>query len=116
MLQMPQQLLNELIQYHWPGNIRELEHIVQRSILLTTGQTIEKIQLPSLKMTAAPSHNEAIGIKTIDVNERDHILNILKYCKGRISGTGGAADLLGVPPTTLHSKMQRLGIKKDHIG
>jgi transcriptional regulator of acetoin/glycerol metabolism len=116
MLQMPQQLLNELIQYHWPGNIRELEHIVQRSILLTTGQTIQKIQLPSLKMNAAPSHKEAIGIKTIDVNERDHILNILKYCKGRISGTGGAADLLGVPPTTLHSKMQRLGIKKEHIG
>jgi transcriptional regulator with GAF, ATPase, and Fis domain len=49
---------------------------------------------------------------TIDENERDHILAVLKKCNGRIWGYGGAAELLGVPPTTLNSKMKKLGIKR----
>ena len=54
-------------------------------------------------------------IKTIDENERDHILCMLKFCKGRISGEGGAAEILGVPPSTLTSKIKRLGIRREHL-
>jgi transcriptional regulator with GAF, ATPase, and Fis domain len=106
--------MQELLQYNWPGNIRELEHLIERSILLASGDTIQQIQLPSPSSNKTLPDKADMVIKTIDVNERDHILSILKYCKGKISGAGGAADLLGVPASTLHSKMKRLGIKKDH--
>jgi transcriptional regulator with GAF, ATPase, and Fis domain len=106
--------MQELLQYNWPGNIRELEHLIERSILLVSGDTIQQIQLPSPSSNKTLPDKADMVIKTIDVNERDHILSILKYCKGKISGAGGAADLLGVPASTLHSKMKRLGIKKDH--
>jgi formate hydrogenlyase transcriptional activator len=105
--------LQELIEYHWPGNIRELEHLIERSVLLATGDTIHQIHLPSQKQSTAISFKQEVSIKTIADNERDHILNILKYCKGRVSGAGGAAELLGVPPSTLNSKMARLGIRKE---
>jgi transcriptional regulator with GAF, ATPase, and Fis domain len=52
-------------------------------------------------------------IKTIDENERDHIIYVLKKCKGKVWGEGGAAELLGIPPTTLASKMKKLGIQKE---
>ena len=48
-------------------------------------------------------------------NERDHILAALKYCQGRISGAAGAAEILGIPPSTLHSRIKRLGIKRKYI-
>ncbi|QTE38562.1 sigma 54-interacting transcriptional regulator [Mucilaginibacter gossypii] len=108
--------LQEMVHYSWPGNIRELEHLIERSILLSTGPMLKNIHLPTNKPkgTAATSAGE-IALKTIDENECDHILKILKYCQGRISGPGGAADILGVPPSTLNSKIKRLGIKKEHL-
>lgn len=109
--------LQELIQYDWPGNIRELEHLIERSVLLATGDTIKEIHLPSgTKNAALGPGSEEIVIKTIDENERDYILKILKHVKGRISGGGGAAELLGLPPSTLNSRIKRLGIRKGHFG
>ncbi|SFM89693.1 Transcriptional regulator containing GAF, AAA-type ATPase, and DNA-binding Fis domains [Chitinophaga sp. YR627] len=108
--------LQDMINYSWPGNIRELEHLIERSILLTTGPTLKHIHLPSNKLPhAVITTNGEISLKTIDENECDHILRILKYCQGRISGPGGAAEILGVPPSTLNSKIKRLGIKRQHL-
>ena len=105
-----------MIQYNWPGNIRELEHLIERSVLLTTGDIIKEIHLPSLKQNKSTTTNyEDAAITTIDNNEMSHILKTLKHCKGRIAGEGGAAELLGVPPSTLNSKMKRLGIRKEHF-
>jgi transcriptional regulator with GAF, ATPase, and Fis domain len=112
------QALKELMQYHWPGNIRELEHLIERSILLSPGETITEIHLPIQKQRTVannPIPTEEIILKTIDENERDYILKVLKYCKGKISGEKGAAELLGIPPSTLNSRMKRLGIKREHI-
>jgi DNA-binding NtrC family response regulator len=105
-------VLDQMLHYRWPGNVRELEHFIERSILLSKGPVIEEIILPrhtSNKTDPEPAVTERM--KTIDENERDYIINVLKNCNGRIRGTGGAAEVMGLPPTTLHSKMKKLGIK-----
>lgn len=108
--------LQDMMHYSWPGNIRELEHLIERSILLATGDALKHIHLPTTKSSnTVITSNGEIHLKTIDENECEHILRILKYCQGRISGPGGAADILGVPPSTLNSKIKRLGIKKEHL-
>jgi len=106
--------LQEMIQYNWPGNIRELEHLIERSVLLSSGDTIKQVYLPSNKQVAPSAVTENVPLKTIDENEREHILNILKFCGGKIAGDGGAAELLGVPPGTLYSKMKRLNIQREY--
>ncbi|MBO9562709.1 MAG: sigma 54-interacting transcriptional regulator [Niastella sp.] len=106
--------LASLQAYSWPGNIRELENLIERSVLLTKGPTIENIPLPVTHQQAAAPHNGDRPIKTIEENEREHILAALAQCGGRIRGKGGAAEILGVPPTTLASKMIKLGIKRYH--
>ncbi|MDP9077065.1 MAG: sigma-54 dependent transcriptional regulator [Bacteroidota bacterium] len=107
--------LQELVNYHWPGNIRELEHLIERSILLAAGDTIKQIHLPNQShQTQKTNLEDEFIIQTIDENEREFILKTLKYCNGKIGGPYGAAQLLGVPTSTLNSKMKRLGIKKDH--
>jgi len=106
------EVMDKMINYYWPGNVRELEHFIERSILLAKGPVINEVTLP---VTHLGSKNATSGgnerIKTIDENERDYILNVLKKCNGRIRGSGGAAEVMGLPPTTLHSKMKKLGIK-----
>ncbi len=109
--------LQELTQYNWPGNIRELEHCIERSVLLANNDTIKEVQLPvSPKNLPGTKSVEEIPVKTIDEIERDYILKVLKHVKGKISGKGGAAELLGIPPSTLDSRMKRLGIRKEHTG
>ena len=108
-------VLQELKAYPWPGNIRELEHFIERSVLLASGTMIKQIHLPPLKSKSlAKVMSEEIKLQTIDENEKEHIYQILKYCKGRISGLGAAAEILGVPPSTLNSKIKRLGITREH--
>lgn len=106
-------VMQELLTYDFPGNVRELEHLLERSILLAKGAVVKEIHLPIRIIKETVIINEPFIIKTIEENERDHILAVLKKCNGRIWGLGGAAELLGVPPTTLNSKMKKLGIKKE---
>lgn len=102
-----------MLAYHWPGNIRELENLVERSVLLAKGTVIENIPLPAVKKEI--SNTQGLPIKTIHENERDYIMAVLKKCNGRIWGSGGAAEVLNIPPSTLKSKMKKLGIPKENI-
>jgi transcriptional regulator with GAF, ATPase, and Fis domain len=107
----------EMMKYDWPGNIRELENILERSILLASGDTIQKVYLPTAKWDL-PTHREneiPVRLQSLADNEKQHILSILKYCGEQISGKNGAASILRIPPSTLISRMKRLGIKKEHI-
>lgn len=106
--------IEKLISYDWPGNIRELENIIERSVLLAPGTTIENVILPDSPKAAPATVSNSQPVKTIDENERDHIVAILKKCNGRISGEGGAAELLNINVSTLNSRIKRLGIRKEH--
>jgi len=103
--------LRQLTSYDWPGNVRELEHLVERSVLLSSSKVIEQVQLPDpgVDEDNLPPYG---AIKSIDQVEREHIISVLKKCNGKVSGTGGAAQLLQLPATTLSSKMLRLKIGK----
>lgn len=105
-------VLTKLMTYHWPGNIRELQNIIERGVLLAKGTIIEDISLPTQEKAVA-TNGQAFQAKTIEENERDYIICVLKKCNGKIWGTGGAAEILNVPPTTLKSKMKKLGIPKE---
>ena len=109
-------VLEQIMNYDWPGNIRELEHVIERSILLSNDNKLKQIHLPCRRLKCATgSSGNRPGIKTIEENERDHIINVLRQCKGRVAGFTGAAKSLGVPPSTLTSKLKRLGILKAHF-
>lgn len=109
---LSEEVRNSLLSYSWPGNIRELENLIERSVLLAKGPVIENMPLPQHDGVFAGSNDNKL--KTIEENERAHIVAVLKQCGGRIRGANGAAVILGVPPTTLASKMQKLGIKRSH--
>lgn len=104
-------ILKGMLDYSWPGNVRELEHLIERGVLLAKGTTIENLILPVEKKDRLSDDD----IKTIEENERDHILAVLKKCNGRIWGPGAAAEKLNIHPSTLRSRMKKLGIKKEYI-
>jgi len=108
-------VINELQDYDWPGNIRELEHLIERTILLTEGDTITAITLPNSTGAAALAGDDSFKAKTMEEMEREHILSILKMCKGKIFGAGGAAEVLNIPSTTLNSKIKKLGIRFEFV-
>jgi transcriptional regulator with GAF, ATPase, and Fis domain len=109
-------VLAQLTCYHWPGNVRELEHLIERSVLLSEGPYIREVFLPKLYASRAAEMSVDSGkLKTIDDNAREHILTVLRKCRGKISGAGGAAEILEILPTTLHSKIKKLGIRKEDI-
>jgi formate hydrogenlyase transcriptional activator len=105
--------MKQLIAYNWPGNIRELEHIVERSVLLAKGKEVAHLPLPGSEEDENGIRLSNPHIKTLQDVERAHILFILKMTNGKISGVGGAAELLKIPATTLASKMRKLKIRRE---
>jgi len=106
------QVIKSLSAYSWPGNIRELENIIERSVLLATGRIITSIALPNEIKEKSINLNTG-KIKTMNENERDHIISVLEKCNWKIYGEGGAAEILDMNGNTLHSRMKKLGIEKE---
>ncbi len=104
--------LEQLRHYDWPGNIRELKHLIERNILLANTKEIEKFDLPF--NTPAPLQQNSGKMKSMEEMEKEHIMNALQVCEGKVSGAGGAAELLKMHPQTLYSKMKKLGIKQEY--
>ena len=104
-----------LMQYNWPGNIRELENTIQRNVVLANGAVIESLEIPISKSAANVTNSNKNGFKTMIENERDHILAVLESCNWKISGKGGAAEILDVNVNTLNSRIKKLGIEKEII-
>ncbi len=101
---VPTAAMKKLASWHWPGNIRELENFIERSVILTHGTALQVAvgELTNGKVVP-PSGTRASG-------ERDEILRILKATNGRVAGTEGAAARMGLKRTTLISRMKKLGV------
>ncbi|MFZ7112960.1 MAG: sigma 54-interacting transcriptional regulator [Desulfatiglandales bacterium] len=100
--------MQQLIDYPWPGNVRELRHIIERAVILSEGKSLI---LPSVQ-TYGREEIELPNSLTLEEVERNYITKTLEKCRWKVGGKGGAAQLLGVKPTTLHSKIKRLGISR----
>jgi transcriptional regulator with GAF, ATPase, and Fis domain len=103
---IPRENMLTLQQYSWPGNIRELRNVVERAMIVATGNRLT-IDLP----TASGSAKKSSSARLQDV-EKDHIRGVLESTMWRIRGQGGAAERLGLRPTTLESRMAKLGLSR----
>jgi len=106
---IPMKIMNALIEYDWPGNIRELENIIERALILSRGNALEYGDwLPKEK-----KNNGKIAKQNLQDVEREHIVEVLKKTGWRVSGEKGAAKILGLNATTLEARMKKLGIKRE---
>ncbi len=107
---IPERMLGALQRYQWPGNIRELEHVIERAVILSEGHQLEPIEW------LTPASGKAFGngnVLTLEEMERQHIVNVLEQTNWRVSGDKGAAKILGLNATTLEARMKKLGIERQ---
>jgi formate hydrogenlyase transcriptional activator len=100
--QISQETMSELASYAWPGNIRELQNFIERSVILTSGNVLQA-PLASLKSAAEV---QSVGAITLEDAERDHICKILEQTRWVVAGPNGAAVRLGIKRSTLYFRMQ----------
>ena len=118
--------MERMISYNWPGNVRELENVIERAVILSRGSELEVAPDVLPEMAAAahtqaaaprPAHEENRSVapspQSIDQVERNHILEVLMRTNWRIEGTDGAAALLKLNPSTLRSRMKKLGVQRS---
>ncbi len=115
-LKLPMSEVEKLCQYHWPGNIRELENVIERQVILTRGEVM-KFERHIFGNAPATDGADTGLLKPAVSSEgelrhqqRQNILKALERCQGKVFGSGGAAELLAIKPTTLASRLKKLGI------
>jgi len=111
--------------YDWPGNVRELQNVIERAILFSSGPELQ-LERALCGITPAPAPGESwadgglpgrvLSVRELADLERTNLRRALESCRWRVSGNNGAARLLGIPPTTLASRMKSLGIEKSPNG
>jgi PAS domain S-box-containing protein len=104
-----QKTIGRLMQYNWPGNVRELEHVIERALIVNQGRQLR------LGQWFMDSSNDTIisgDLRTLEAVERDYIIKVLETNNWKIRGKNGAAEILGLKPTTLESRMKKWAIKR----
>ena len=101
---VPKRVMDAPMHYGWPGNVRELQNVIERALVLSPGSTLRLAEPLAAPTRPTPDH--------LDEIEREHILRTLERCSWRINGGGNAAAVLGLEPSTLRSRMQKLGIRR----
>jgi len=106
--EIPESEMDKLLRYDWPGNIRELENIIERGSILSSGPYfgVPKLGTENLDFESLKTDS------TLEGNERRHILWALQKTKWKVRGSGGAAELLNVHPSTLDFRMKKLEIRR----
>ena len=107
--------LEKLAGYDWPGNLRELANVLERATILSADRELgpETLDLPSRDDPFGASSSPrtpGAPLVSLDEAQRAHIRRVLAATEGRVYGAGGAAEVLGVPPSTLQSRMKKLGL------
>lgn len=105
---IPEDVLASLTDYTWPGNVRELENVVQRAIILSPGRRLELGDWNRRRI----NNPQTSALVSMESCERNHIIRVLEHTRWKISGDGGAAKILDMIPTTLNSRMKKLGIQR----
>jgi formate hydrogenlyase transcriptional activator len=109
---IPTETMAALSRYHWPGNIRELENLIERAVILSRGADLD-VPLPELKQTGRLEVIDAQRpTTTLAENEREHIRRVLQETNWQVGGPSGAAAKLGLKRTTLQARMAKLGITR----
>lgn len=107
---IPRPAIDALCSYEFPGNVRELENFVERAVILTRGDELE-LPISELRHFTRPVTDDGMPRdRSLERAEREHIAGVLASTAGRIAGTGGAAEILGMPASTLRHRMKKLGI------
>ena len=110
--ELTKQALEALQEHDWPGNIRELENVIERALILTTASTstlrIAPLESPGSSLSL--SHSQSMDGSHIDEVLRQHIVSVLQACRWQIKGPDAAAERLGMKPSTLRFRMKKLGI------
>jgi PAS domain S-box-containing protein len=114
--EVPAQVVREFTRYDWPGNIRELQNVIERAVIVSSDGVL-RLPEPLVQATTAPAgegeaFKEPMTISTLDEAERDHILRALEATGWRIEGPKGAAAMLKLHPSTLRFRMKKLGLTK----
>jgi formate hydrogenlyase transcriptional activator len=107
---IPVETMNVLVQYHWPGNIRELQNLVERAVILTTGPIL-RVPLNDLHLQSPPPGGNHKS-ESLEEMERRHIIEALEAADWVVSGPKGAAATLGLKRSTLQARMEKLGIRR----
>jgi formate hydrogenlyase transcriptional activator len=102
--------MRELQRYPWPGNVRELRNVIERAVIVATDR---QLVVPAPRLGERPMPQAAMTLSALEV---DHIRAVLESTNWRVRGAGGAAERLGLKPTTLESRMARLGISRKKVG
>ncbi len=110
--EIPDPVMKELEEYEYPGNVRELENLIERAVILSPGKKLQS----NLNFKTSKSGKKA-AFKTMEDLQREHILEALRRTKGKVTGPGGAAELLGMNDKTLYSRMMKFDIGRlDYDG
>jgi len=110
---IPEEVVDVLKLHDWPGNIRELENFIQRSVIMSSGPTLRP---PLAELQRMPKTDSCTANRTLAEATREHILEVLRETKWVLGGCQGAAVRLGLPRTTLVYRMQKLGISRESHG
>ncbi len=114
--------LDAITGYSWPGNVRELKNVIERAVILSQGSVLRlDLALPEIALQTGsrqkgpePARDDVLTEKELKALQKKNILAALKQANWRVSGKGGAAELLGIRPTTLNDRIKTFGIKKPH--
>ena len=104
--------IDTLMTYNWPGNVRELENVVERGMILHRNELLDfdDLGVSSSQSAKGQFQNVVVQSLELDVVNARHIAHVLDMTGGKIHGPGGAAEILGLNPSTLRTKMKKLGI------
>jgi DNA-binding NtrC family response regulator len=121
-LKLNRSQVDAIQEYDWPGNVRELKNVIERAVILSQGNVLRlDLSLPEAATSAdtvgdgnRQSDDTVLTEKELKALQKKNLLNALKQTNWRVSGKTGAAELLGIRPTTLNDRLRAFGIKRPH--